>query len=358
MKCRVIALYLPQFHPIEENNKWWGEGFTEWTNVAKAKKFFKNHNQPHIPADLGFYDLRLSESREAQANMAKKFGIEGFCYWHYWFGNGKKLLERPFEEVLKTRKPDFPFCLAWANHSWEKKSWNPDGKGNKILIEQNYPGKEDIINHFYYLLPAFKDKRYVRVNGRCFFGIYSPLTFNDVDVFISIWNKLATKNGLKEFYFVGFGGRQEKERILEKGFDAVNDTSIFGIKDHQSKCGLIIKKIIARFFKYPLRFKYNDAIKYMTDKSHKEINTIPTIVPSWDHTPRSGKKGIVLEDSNPRAFKKHVESIVDEIKDKPFEERIVLLKSWNEWGEGNYIEPDLEYGKAKLEKLYEVIRDE
>lgn len=358
MKCRVIALYLPQFHPIEENNKWWGEGFTEWTNVAKAKKFFKNHNQPHIPADLGFYDLRLSESREAQANLAKRYGIEGFCYWHYWFGNGKKLLERPFEEVLKSGNPDFPFCLAWANHSWEKKLWNPDGKGNKILIEQTYPGKEDMIKHFYYLLPAFKDKRYIKVNGRCFFGIYSPLTFNDVEDFILTWNKLAKDNGLKEFFFVGFGGRGEKETILKKGFSAVNDTSIFGIKDHQLKCFLVIKKIIARIFKYPLRFKYYDAIKYMSDKSHEEINVIPSIVPSWDHTPRSGEKGIVLEDSNPRAFKKHVEMIVEELKDKPFEDRIVLLKSWNEWGEGNYIEPDLEYGRAKLEKLYEVIKDD
>lgn len=149
-KARVIALYLPQFHPIPENDAWWGKGFTEWTNVAKAKPLFKGHYQPHIPADLGFYDLRLPEVREAQAELAREAGIEGFCYWHYWFGNGRRLLERPFNEVLESGKPDFPFCLAWANHSWSSNSWK---KGfalqkNTLLLEQTYPGEQDYIDHF------------------------------------------------------------------------------------------------------------------------------------------------------------------------------------------------------------------
>ena len=151
---RVIALYLPQFHPIPENDKWWGKGFTEWMNVGKARSLFRGHYQPRVPADLGYYDLRLSEAREAQAEMAKSYGIEGFCYWHYWFGNGKRLLERPFQEVLSSGKPDFPFCLAWANESW--KGFFHGVNGREVLIEQEYPSEQDCIDHFYSVLSAFK----------------------------------------------------------------------------------------------------------------------------------------------------------------------------------------------------------
>ena len=143
-KVKVIAFYLPQFHPIPENDEWWGKGFTEWTNVASAKPLFKEHYQPRIPADLGFYDLRLSEVRQQQAELAKEAGVTAFCYWHYWFGNGKELLERPFDEVVQSNQPDFPFCLGWANHSWMSKNWNirKSNVVSKTLMEQNYPGKE------------------------------------------------------------------------------------------------------------------------------------------------------------------------------------------------------------------------
>ena len=158
MKTRIIALYLPQFHPIPENDKWWGPGFTEWTNVAKAKPLFKGHVQPKIPADLGFYDLRLPEVGQQQADLAHEAGIEGFCYYHYWFG-GKQLLERPFNEVLASGKPDFPFCLCWANHSWSNKTWNRKSnmQSNSMLIEQTYPGYDDDYNHFMNVLPLFAE---------------------------------------------------------------------------------------------------------------------------------------------------------------------------------------------------------
>ena len=155
---RLIAYYLPQYHPIPENDGWWGRGFTEWTNVAKARPLFRGHYQPHIPADLGFYDLRLPEVRQAQAELARQAGIEGFCYWHYWFA-GKRLLERPFNEVLASGKPDFPFCLAWANATWTGIWYDaPD----RILMEQTYPGQDDHKAHFNALLPAFLDERYIR----------------------------------------------------------------------------------------------------------------------------------------------------------------------------------------------------
>jgi lipopolysaccharide biosynthesis protein len=195
---KVVAFYLPQFHPIPENDEWWGKGFTEWTNVGKAKPLFKGHYQPRVPADLGYYDLRMPEIREAQATMAKEAGIYGFCYWHYWFGDGKQLLERPFNEVLTSGKPDFPFCLGWANESWEEKSWNAnDAKTNRLLIEQKYPGKEDNDLHFFSLLNAFKDKRYIRVNGKPVFLIYKPEKYKDIHFFIEQWNHLARINGLE-----------------------------------------------------------------------------------------------------------------------------------------------------------------
>jgi lipopolysaccharide biosynthesis protein len=174
-KIRSIAFYLPQFHPIKENNEWWGKGFTEWTNVGKARPLFKGHYQPRIPADLGYYDLRLDEVRVEQALMAKEFGIEGFCYWHYWFGNGRTLLERPFKEVLESGSPDFPFCLAWANETW--KGFAHGLKNRNVLIEQKYLGERDDTDHFYKVLPAFKDKRYIKVNSKPVFLIYKPNQF-------------------------------------------------------------------------------------------------------------------------------------------------------------------------------------
>lgn len=202
-KARVIAFYLPQYYPVPENDKMWGKGFTEWTNVAKAKPQFKGHYQPQIPADLGFYDLRLPQVRIEQAKMAREYGIEGFCYWHYWFGNGKRILEMPFDEVLKSGEPDFPFCLAWANHSWSNKTWQ---KANGItkevtFLEQTYPGDEDYILHFNSLLPAFRDKRYITVDDKPLFMVYDPTNIPDNAHFIELWNKLAVENGSKRNSF-------------------------------------------------------------------------------------------------------------------------------------------------------------
>ena len=174
-KARVIAFYLPQFHPIPENDKWWGKGFTEWTNVGKAKPLFKGHYQPRVPADLGYYDLRMPEVREAQAEMAREAGIEGFCYWHYWFGNGKQLLERPFNEVLASGKPDFPFCLGWANHSWTNKTWEVGKRKvmDYVLMEMVY-NEDEYRKQFYEVLPSFKYKRYITLEGKPLFVVFLP----------------------------------------------------------------------------------------------------------------------------------------------------------------------------------------
>src|SRR5882672_1192445 len=213
-RARLIAFYLPQFHPIPENDEWWGKGFTEWTNTAKAKPLFSGHYQPHVPADLGFYDLRLPEAREAQARMAREYGVEAFCYYHYWFGSGRRLLERPFNEVLQSGKPDFPFCLCWANESWTG-VWH--GAQNKVLVQQTYPGREDAERHFQALLPAFLDERYVRVEGKPLFLVYSPEELTDPVGFTRLWRELAVRAGLPGIYFVGV--ENEPWTPAQNGFD-------------------------------------------------------------------------------------------------------------------------------------------
>jgi len=349
---RVIALYLPQFHPIPENDEWWGPGFTEWINVAMARPLFRGHNQPHIPADLGFYDIRMPEIRKAQAILAKEAGIEGFCYWHYWFGNGKQLLERPFNEVVDSQTPDYPFCLSWANHSWYKKRWGAAKGKDKLLIEQTYPGKQDHINHFNSFLKAFKDERYIKVDGKLFFLIYLPLEIPDVKKFISLWRKLAKENGLNDFYFVGQQyGRKDSEKIFESGFDAVQNRGCLNIHDEQSLFTKATKHLLSKIFKIPIRYKYSEAIKYCHSELDAKINRIPGLYSNWDHTPRSQHRGSVLTGSNPDLFYKHAIETINLVKNKPEEYQMILLESWNEWGEGNYMEPDREFGKGYIYAL-------
>jgi hypothetical protein len=248
-KPRIIAFYLPQFHPIPENDEWWGKGFTEWTNVGKAKPLFPGHYQPRVPADLGYYDLRVPEIREAQALMARDAGIEGFCYWHYWFGNGKQLLERPFNEVLQSGKPDFPFCLAWANEDW--KGFDHGLTNRNMLIEQLYPGIDDYIEHFYSVLPAFKDKRYIRVNDKPLFMIYKPLVNHHVPIFIETWRRLAKENGVSDIYFVGqCTDRNSIDLLFEQiDLDAVNIVTLSEYKKHQNLIWRILYKVYGMLMK-------------------------------------------------------------------------------------------------------------
>lgn len=352
----IIAFYLPQFHPTPHNNEWWGNGFTEWTNVAKARPLFKGHYQPKIPADLGFYDLRLPEVREEQAKLAREAGVSGFCYYHYWFGNGHKELNLPFEEVIRTGQPDFPFCLCWANETWHKKFWNKDGtmdKQSKILVEQKYLGTSDNEKHFYDLLPAFKDKRYMKINGCPIFMIYKPLSFTKVDVFISEWNTLAKENGLNGIHFIGYSLdiKNEYNKIKSLGFNAVNSCRIgYGKQNSFQK---IVYKLYSLFFQIPRIFSYKSMIPHFIGKEETIEDVYPTIIPNWDHTPRSGAKGYLYHNSTPELFKNHVEDVFKHISHK--KQKIVFLKSWNEWGEGNYMEPDLKHGKGYIKALNAII---
>nr|WP_319999852.1 glycoside hydrolase family 99-like domain-containing protein [uncultured Draconibacterium sp.] len=348
--ARVIAFYLPQFHPIPENDRWWGKGFTEWTNVKKSVPLFKGHYQPFIPSELGYYDLRDETTRGAQAELAKIHGIEGFCYWHYWFGNGKRLLERPFNEVLESGKPNFPFCLAWANESWQ--GFDFGAKGRNVLLNQEYPGEEDIINHFYEVLPAFTDKRYTTVDNKPLFYIYKPSQLPNAEKFIEIWQNLAVKNNLQGIYFVA----QSLDDSLittytNLGFDAVN-TNRF--KDVFARPG-VVSRLKRKVFLKPIICDYSKAVLRLEGTEDEKSHIFPTIMPNWDHTPRTGKRGNLLKNSTPELFKSHVVRVLKRIQQKDDEHKIIFLKSWNEWAEGNYMEPDQRYGRAYLEALRSVI---
>lgn len=345
-KARIIAFYLPQYHPIHENDAWWGKGFTEWTNVGKAKSLFPGHYQPRIPADLGYYDLRLSSSREAQAKMAAAAGIEGFCYYHYWFA-GKRLLERPFQEVLSSDKPDFPFCLCWANHSWEEKTWSANGK-NKMLIEQTYPGTEDHINHFNSILPALKDKRYLRVNNKPIFGVYAPNDLPEASKFMKLWTDLAIKEGLDGIYFIAIAFKNKDITKFEKiGFDAVVLDIMFKRKSLTRKFSLILHKLLH----VPFIIDYRDYMRTLLSEMPISDKVLPCVLPNYDHTPRSKWRGHLFVKSTPSNWGVLIKSLLEKLKDKDYESNIILLKSWNEWGEGNYMEPDLKYGTGFLDAL-------
>lgn len=356
----IIAFYLPQYHPTPDNDKWWGKGFTEWTNVAKAKPLYPGHYQPKIPADLGFYDLRMPETRKAQTELAKEAGVTGFCYYHYWFGNGEQELELPFNEVVESGEPDFPFCLCWANETWSRKFWNKDGNvtEKRDLALQKYLGEEDDIKHFYSLLPAFKDHRYMKVDGKCLFMIYRPLTFDDISRFMKLWNDLAKENGLEGICFIGYSLNVDEEYspIKKLGFDGVCSCRLGNRK--KKNYSWLLRRAISIFTKIPIIIPYKKIMPKLIQTFEKEhMDVFPTMLPNWDHTPRSGSNGYLYSNCDPELFKEHATNVLQAVNDRPENRKICFLKSWNEWGEGNYMEPDLKYGKGYIKALKEAIQD-
>ena len=345
---RTIALYLPQFHPIAENDAWWGRGFTEWTNTAKAVPRFKGHQQPHVPADLGFYDLRLAESRAAQAQLAAQYGIEAFCYYHYWFA-GRRLLERPFEEVVASRQPDFPFCLCWANQTWSG-VWH--GAPKTVLMEQTYPGADDHKRHFDALLPAFSDPRYVRIDGRPVFWIYDTTAIPALEATLELWRGLAQAAGLGGLYLVGTS-RAGQEDLTALGFDAVMDMP------PMTKRGWVSRRNPAAWLRQqyevrrgiPLRIDFGDYLQSAMPLANARFETYPIVMHAFDNTPRSGVNGVVYTGSSPETFAVQLRAAIAAVADKPRDRRIIVLKSWNEWAEGNHLEPDLHTGHGYLEAL-------
>lgn len=356
---KILAYYLPQFHPIPENDKWWGKGFTEWTNVGKAKPLFHEHYQPKVPADLGYYDLRVPETRIEQAKLAAQYGIHGFCYWHYWFGDGKQLLERPFNEVVASGEPDFPFCLAWANESW--KGFDHGLKNRKVLIEQKYGGEKDYTEHFYSLLPAFLDKRYVKRKGQPVFTIYFPQNIPDCKAFVDLWQNLAQKNGLPGIFFVGLSLHTDEHTLASMqqiGMNAITTVRLedfYGKLTHRVSLGQKIKNKLTGNVLPPRAFEYKDTMKYFYNSLDADRNIYPTIISGWDHSPRTGSEGLIMYNYTPELFKEHTSQMLSLLNGRDDEDSFVFLKSWNEWAEGNYMEPDLKYGHQFLQALKEAI---
>ena len=341
----VIAFYLPQFHPIPENDLWWEPGFTEWTNVTRARRLYPGHYQPRLPGELGFYDLRLPETRDAQAMLAAEYGVSAFCYWHYWFGGGRRLLERPFEEVLQSGKPDFPFCLGWANQTWSG-IWH--GAPSRVLMEQTYvgiDGERDYRAHFEAILPALMDARYLRVDGRPLFLVYDPTDLPEPQRFLDLWRNWAADAGLPGIFFVG------RTETLGRSSDA--DFDAFTLER-------VPPRLIARH-DWPRRFARKVGLPPV--RSYRRFSestalgiadgpSFPTVITGFDNTPRSGSGGVVLHGAEPSVFESQVaRAVAHVISEQPVGQRVIFVKSWNEWAEGNYLEPDRRYGRAYLEAL-------
>ncbi len=345
--AKLIAFYLPQFHPIPENDKWWGKGFTEWRNVVTAKPLLPGHYQPHLPADLGFYDLRLSEVREAQAELAKEHGIAGFCYWHYWF-NGRLLLERPFNEVLESGNPDFPFCLAWANENWTR-NWN--GQRDDVLQQQIYGGAEDAANHFNWLLKAFRDPRYIRINGKPVFLFYRPEDIPRIEEMISLWRRLAADSRLPGLFLIAMrtnvmnsGKREEGNYDGELVFQPQFNSLILSMSGSSRLADDGRSHV----------YDYDQAVDVMQNVSRSILsenkNTFACVVPSWDNTSRRKElPAFILGNSTPASYENWLRSEIGRVADRDPDQRIVFINAWNEWAEGNHLEPDLKFGREFLE---------
>lgn len=350
-RARALAFYLPQFHPVPQNDAWWGKGFTEWTNVARAQPSFRGHYQPHLPADLGFCDLRVPEVRAAQAELAGASGIEGFCYWHYWF-EGARLLERPIDEVLASGKPGFPFCLAWANESWSRR-WL--GEERDVLQAQTY-SREDDRRHIAWLVRAFEDPRYVRVNGRPLFLVYRPGDLPDPRVTTGIWRAGCVAAGLPEPYLLGINAHARKLDAVQLGFDGTVDfeprlSALPEAFDERPRLSRI-RRNLALGIKSAMLKVYDDteARALMAQVKKPEL-LHPTVFVGWDNTPRRGKKAVVIINGTPALFAGRLRQAIESIAHRPAEERLLFLNAWNEWAEGNHLEPDARWGTAYLDAV-------
>ncbi len=350
LKARVIAFYLPQFHTIPENDLWWGQGFTEWTNVRKAKPRFKGHDQPRIPTELGYYNLQETEIHTKQANLARDHGVEAFCYYHYWF-NGKLLLEKPIENILKTQDSTFPFCLCWANENWTRR-W--DGENRQVLIAQNYDD-DDSVAHAQYLAQFFQDPRYLRVNKKPVFIIYRA---NLIPNLSEKLNKLQTELnnlGISKVHFYAISrGEPLDTTLLSSGIENLidfepsegypaNGINFLHLRTVFAKLLTgYVRPLIHRCFpriEFDLIFDYQQIVyrkmKVALKKSH-----LPCVFPNWDNSSRRKNQALIIQNRTGELFQAWIENCIEKMSEKPFEERLIFINAWNEWAEGCYLEPD------------------
>ena len=337
---RLIAFYLPQFHPIPENDAAWGKGFTEWTNVARAHPVFEGHHQPQLPSDLGFYDLRLPETREQQAALAREHGLHGFCYYYYWF-NGRRMLERPLNEIVESKKPDFPFCVCWANENWTR---NWDGGNREIIVEQHYSPEDDEA-FIQSLIPLFSDERYIRIDGRPLLLIYRADLLPEPVATTERWRRACAQAGLAEPYLCA-GQIKSPLDPSTIGFDAA-----FEFPPHLIRYGLVDPRSIpglhpdfrGRFF------DYKAIIQQYLEKPQPEYPLHKSVMTGWDNTPRRQWDSGIFLDSSPKQYESWLKEAIrlERMHHAP-NRRMVFINAWNEWGEGAHLEPDQLHGLAYL----------
>ena len=343
---RAIAVVLPQFHRIPENDKWWGKGFTEWTNVTKAKPLFKGHYQPHLPTDLGFYDLRLAEAREEQAAIAKEHGIFGFCYYHYWF-NGRRLLHKPVDEILKTQKPEMPFMLCWANEEWTR-IW--EGKDKEILMDQVYNEKDNVDHMEWLCTNVFLDNRYIKIEGCPVFVVYRPTDLPDIKETSKLWRSIAKRNGFKDLYLCFFETWNNKINPKIIGFDAAIEFSPQVLWSNTIPSPRIRSLINKTFKRRKSQLNLTDYSKSLLQSLNykPDYKFYRSVTPSWDNTSRKGVRGTVSIGSSPEKYQYWLEGQIANFEPFSKEENLIFINAMNEWAEGNHLEPCRKYGNAYL----------
>ncbi|MBP8250981.1 MAG: glycoside hydrolase family 99-like domain-containing protein [Herpetosiphon sp.] len=349
---KALAFYLPQFHPIPENDAWWGKGFTEWTNVAKARPQFRGHYQPHLPSDTGFYDLRLPEARQLQADLARDYGITGFCYYHYWF-NGRRLLERPFNDVLASGQPDLPFCLCWANEDWTR-AW--DGRSGEYLLQQHYSETDDQA-HCQALAPAFADPRYIRIDGKPLFLMYRASRMPDPLRATTTWRETAQRLGIGELFLARVESFASEQVTAPQtlGFDAAvefqPDWRLLGKPLHRDIVRRALWKLGINRSGYQRHNVYDYATMMQTMLSKPDVDYLrfPCVTPSWDNTARRANDAGIVHGSTPELYEQWLTTIVQRVKQRPANQQVLFINAWNEWAEGNHLEPDQRWGRAYLE---------
>lgn len=361
---KTIAFYLPQFHTIPENDEWWGKGFTEWTNVKKARPLFEKHYQPRVPLNNNYYNLLDVNTMMWQVEIARKYGLYGFCFYHYWF-NGKMLLEKPVDNYLKHRELDFPFCLCWANENWTN-GWA--GKEPKILIAQDEGTEKTWKEHFEYFLPFFQDERYIKENGKPLLVIYKPDLFPHINHMMKLWNEMARENG---FPGLIFAAQLAPEDIEESCFDLhieYQPTNVYVEMTKSKNCFIraakkVLKKGISRVFKFDIegkkiqklaRYSYDDMWKKILNIEVKNIKQIPGAFVDWDNTPRKKERGYVIEGASPEKFKKYFSLQIKNAKEK-YKKDYIFIFAWNEWAEGGYLEPDEKFQYGYLEAIRDAL---
>jgi hypothetical protein len=354
---RLIAFYLPQFHPIPENDEWWGEGFTEWTNVAKAEPLFSGHYQPHVPAELGYYDLRDESARVEQAKLAEQYGIEGFCYYHYWF-NGRRLLEHPLQELLASGTPDFPFCLCWANESWTRR-W--DGNDREILMKQEY-SEEDDIRHIRALLPVFEDKRYIRIDGKPVFLVYRTESMPNPARTAELWRDEARKAGIGEIYLCrveSFAKGDPHEINFDAAVEFAPDWANKGVElKGGSSVFSDIDEDLTEICEQNHIQTYQSLVDAMRVKQTPDFKWFRCVTPAWDNWARRHEGAAIFLDSTPEKYQSWLtHTVIDANNRLAGDERMVFVNAWNEWAEGNHLEPDQKFGHAYLEATQKALQE-